>query len=1143
MGEVVQKFILDLTGPISGLERTAALMQDLHSKVDSLQKTTKTAFSNVADVADNYNKSLGDGVKMYDKVAAAAKAAAKAQEDSLNGANAEVGDLKKSIQQLQIAMNSYKAIVDKSTDTKRIAEYNAKIVSVQKEIDRLGNIGRRGFDSLGNPIKAQLGLMEKLQRQADLYRKAIQQATLPENISKYNKRLEETESLLKKTAAVGRSGFDEFGNATQKSGGLMQSLKGNVLQFAGAVGIAFGVQQVLQFGKELFDLAKKAEGVELAFARIGSREQMQKLREQTKGTVSDLQLMQSAVKASNFKIPLDTLGSGLAFAQKRARETGESVDFLVDSIVNGIGRKSPLILDNLGLSVTEIQKEFQKTGDFATAVGNIIQREMEASGESVNYLADRTDRLSATWENIRLGAGKFMQWLFDPTALDTERVAEMTEELAKNYGKIKELSIAALDSHIDKLMDQKRELDAKRKQLVKDVEEGRISDAAGQVKDSPLMYQSKAIENVLSQLQNQSKTLKEQERAKANILTITELQAKAEAKITEAMNIIPETDKDKADRTRLLQEAEDIQKEIDLILGKGDKEAQKKRDEANKKREQAEQELNRMLLQLTEDAARARIEMLDKNSKQYLDAVRKHELDALAEMEKSMRQKQREAGLSSELSTDQLEQLRILSQQINKKYYDELYKQQQQQRDKILDLQKDSDAKELQQLENKYDAEIRAAEEAGQREVAIALRTAKEREKARLTRSLANKNIDYQEELSTQGALLDLNSLQGVDAVEIERLKQEKLLDLQIEFARKRLALIANETDDESTLRQLQLKNMLLELNKQKEDLENEQSKFSLQRLLGLDDEQYAAMTDAMNTTLNYVQEWTQNMVALRQREVESLTRQIDEKGRELDREIALAQEGFASNVQTKQAEYDQLKQQREQAMRDQQKAQRQQVLLDSALQISNMITSSSEIFKVMSPIPFVGVPLAIGLIATMFGAFFAAKSKAMQAASVKTYAKGGEGSLINGPSHAQGGIDVVENRTGRRIANIEGGENFYVTNKKSTDKYWPWLDAINANDERALSKLSLDWMLNGTGVITPNPETPQRLQQLQTEVKVVQVTGGQQKVENQIREMKQMTGYLKDLRDQGKGAFEVYETETHRVEKQGSRTRHIRKQ
>ena len=40
----------------------------------------------------------------------------------------------------------------------------------------------------------------------------------------------------------------------------------------------------------------------------------------------------------------------------------KSVDFLVNSIVTGIGRKSVLILDNLGLSAVDVNEKFKESG-------------------------------------------------------------------------------------------------------------------------------------------------------------------------------------------------------------------------------------------------------------------------------------------------------------------------------------------------------------------------------------------------------------------------------------------------------------------------------------------------------------------------------------------------------------------------------------------------------------------------------------------------------------------------------------------------------------------------------------------------------------------------------------------------------------
>lgn len=154
--------------------------------------------------------------------------------------------------------------------------------------------------------------------------------------------------------------------------------------------------------------AAEAEGVRIAFDRLNKPDLLNNLRTATKGTVSDLELMKRAVSANNFRISLEQLPTLLKFAQQRARETGESVDYLVNSIVTGIGRKSPLILDNLGLSALEVREEFKKTGDMAKAVGNIINREFAKSGEPINTLADDFDRTSASIQNMGVAFGEMI---------------------------------------------------------------------------------------------------------------------------------------------------------------------------------------------------------------------------------------------------------------------------------------------------------------------------------------------------------------------------------------------------------------------------------------------------------------------------------------------------------------------------------------------------------------------------------------------------------------------------------------------------------------------------------------------------------------------------------------------------------------
>lgn len=212
-----------------------------------------------------------------------------------------------------------------------------------------------------------------------------------------------------------------------------------------AIAAAFSVQQVSQFISKSIQLAAEAEGVRKAFDRLNDPNLLRNLREATNGTVSDLELMKSAVKASNFKLPLEQLAGYFKFAAQRARDTGESVDYLVESIVLGISRKSIPILDNLGISATEVQTEFKKTGDFAEAVGNIISRSMgEADGATTGF-ADTIAQTRANIENLQVQIGDGLAPAFEKLLGLLNQGIEFT----KSFGLVARLLNGSLDEFVD----------------------------------------------------------------------------------------------------------------------------------------------------------------------------------------------------------------------------------------------------------------------------------------------------------------------------------------------------------------------------------------------------------------------------------------------------------------------------------------------------------------------------------------------------------------------------------------------------------------------------------------------------------------------------------------------------------------------
>jgi len=223
---------------------------------------------------------------------------------------------------------------------------------------------------------------------------------LKADVNQIKQQLGRVDESVNKSADNTNKKFDEIG------GNVSGKLTSAFTKLGGVIAAAFAVERIGDFISSSIELASKAEGIRTAFERLNDPNLLSELRRATKGTVSDLQLMQTAVKAANFKLPLSQLATYLKFAQQRAIETGESIDYLVESIVLGISRKSIPILDNLGISAQQVQDEFKKTGDFAEAVGNIINESMGEAGETILTTAERQAQLRTEIENTKVEIGE-----------------------------------------------------------------------------------------------------------------------------------------------------------------------------------------------------------------------------------------------------------------------------------------------------------------------------------------------------------------------------------------------------------------------------------------------------------------------------------------------------------------------------------------------------------------------------------------------------------------------------------------------------------------------------------------------------------------------------------------------------------------
>jgi len=316
-----------------------------------------------------------------------------------------LSDLKAEEKSLQRERTQNHSLTVREMDAIRDAIMRNKAAQIQltKQIQESALANKKLLDTINQEV-GYLGKLEaKINALRTLRRNADKEAIA--GITAQIKALEQQQAKVLGGGAAGGLLGGLFG-----SGSVKQQI-GQGLLFGLGIGGGFGIitkliSGITEAAAESVKLYREAEGIRIAYERLNKPDLLDNLRKATQGTVSDLTLMKYAVQASNFDVPLSKIAGLFAFARQRARETGVSVDYLVNSIIVGIGRESPKILDNLGINVRKVREEFNRTGDYATAVFNIINEQGIEGAQSIDTLADSLDRLNAKFENQQAIVGK-----------------------------------------------------------------------------------------------------------------------------------------------------------------------------------------------------------------------------------------------------------------------------------------------------------------------------------------------------------------------------------------------------------------------------------------------------------------------------------------------------------------------------------------------------------------------------------------------------------------------------------------------------------------------------------------------------------------------------------------------------------------
>ena len=323
----------------------------------------------------------------------------------------------------------------------------------QKSIEAARSLGTiaSGANNAKDKVKDLVGAYNEA---AKAYNNLSQQ----QQQSDFGKALAQSIGQLSDRLKEAKKDLYDLGNAAEnvksKSGlfgeggltGMLQVAGGNLI----AQGIATLGSEIAGTVQQSIELARQGEGIRLAFDRLNQPGLLNNLKEATHGTVSELELMKAAIKFDNFKLPLEDLGTYLAFAQQKAQDTGESVDNMVTSIVNGLGRQSVQILDNLGISASEIRNRMKEGGDMTQVVAQIIREEMTKAGEYVETSATRaaraaaeaTDKMEAlgreampvaeewasVWNEIKTGGMELLTTVLSPLADSIRSIRELLSQ-------------------------------------------------------------------------------------------------------------------------------------------------------------------------------------------------------------------------------------------------------------------------------------------------------------------------------------------------------------------------------------------------------------------------------------------------------------------------------------------------------------------------------------------------------------------------------------------------------------------------------------------------------------------------------------------------------------------------------------------
>ena len=217
--------------------------------------------------------------------------------------------------------------------------------------------------------------------------------------------------------------FNEVKGQLAGLDGAAKTAMGGFGGLAGMVAGGFAVSQIIGITKELVAIGAQAERTEASFHRVAQSygadadKMLAAMKRASSGQISNDELMMAANKAMMLGVTADAdqMAGLLQAAMERGQAMGRTAADAFNDIVIGIGRMSPLILDNLGIMTggeaafaayaATIGKTAEQLTDFERRQ-MLINKVLADAGPVTLDSQAKIASLGVAWANLRAEMGK-----------------------------------------------------------------------------------------------------------------------------------------------------------------------------------------------------------------------------------------------------------------------------------------------------------------------------------------------------------------------------------------------------------------------------------------------------------------------------------------------------------------------------------------------------------------------------------------------------------------------------------------------------------------------------------------------------------------------------------------------------------------